>query len=96
MKIRKGDSVQLLSGNKKGNISKVSKVLPARNRIFVDGVGLYKKAVKGSGMVDRQKAIDVSIVKLICPKCTKPTRVGITINEKGIKERSCKKCNSII
>ncbi len=96
MKIRKGDSVQLLSGNKRGTVAKVSKVLPAKNKIFVDGVGLYKKAVKGSGMVDRQKAIDTSIVKLVCPKCSKPTRVGYVINDKGIKERSCKKCKNII
>ena len=96
MKIKLNDSVKILSGNNKGKVAKVTKVLSAKGKIYVDGINIYKKNVKGQGIVDIQKPVNPSIVAVVCPKCGKTTRVAYTINEKGFKERICRKCKDVI
>jgi len=62
---------------------------------------MYKKHVKGDGkekksaIIDIAKPMDVSKVMLVCPNCSKPTRVGIK-RENGKVERVCKKCGKVI
>jgi large subunit ribosomal protein L24 len=96
MKIRLNDNVKILSGNNRGKVSKVTKVLASKNKLYVDGVGIHKKFVRGQGVVDIQKPINPSIVSLMCPKCGKQTRVGFMINEKGFKNRICVKCKAVV
>jgi len=103
MKIKKGDTVLVVSGKDKGKKGKVLQVFPKENRIFVEGVNLRKKhkRPKSSGekgqIITLPGVISVSSVKLICSKCGKPTRVGhkISVNAKGEKSkiRVCKKCS---
>ena len=101
MKIKKGDSVLIIAGKDKGRTGKITKALPKESKVLVEGINLKKKHVrprkdgeKGQ-VVEIPAMMDVSNVKVVCPKCGKATRVGYTI-EKDIKKRICKKCKQEI
>jgi large subunit ribosomal protein L24 len=101
MKIKKGDKVLVTSGKYRGKTSKVLKAFPKESRVLVEGVNLRKKHQKGKKSGEKGKIveipgpIDVSNLKLICPKCKKATRIGYKTTEKG-KNRICKKCGKRI
>jgi len=97
MKIKKGDTVLIISGKDKGRTGKVFRALPKEASILVEGINLRKKHVrpkkqgeKGQ-IVDVPAVLDVSNVKIICPKCGKAVRVGYKV-ESDKKIRVCKKC----
>ena len=101
MKVKKGDNVLIITGKDKGKTGKITKSLPKERKVLVEGANLRKKHVrpkkegeKGQ-VVQIPTALNISDVKLICPKCGKATRVGYKI-EKGRKARVCKKCQSEI
>jgi large subunit ribosomal protein L24 len=101
MKIKKGDTVLIISGKDKGKKAKVLESFPRQNKIIVEGINLVKRhrrprreREKGQ-IVEVPKPINVSNVKLVCPKCGRPTRLGYRLTEKG-KYRICKKCNQEI
>ena len=101
MKIRKDDTVLIISGKDKGKKGKVLKAFPKKRKVLVEGVNIRKKHVrprregeKGE-IVEIPTPIDISNVKLICPKCKQPTRVGYKII-KNTKYRTCKKCGKEI
>lgn len=97
MKIKKGDTVLIISGKDKGKKSKVLEAFPKESKILVEGINLMKKhqKPKRSGekgqVIELPKPINVSNVKLICSKCGKAVRIGYKIVEKK-KYRICKKC----
>ena len=101
MKIRKGDTVKVLSGNDKGKTGEVLEIIPKTQKIIVKGVNIRKKSVKPrrqgeeGGIIPSESSIYSSKVALVCPKCGKATRIGY-IEENGEKVRVCKKCNSKI
>ena len=96
LKIKKNDTVVVLSGKDKGKQGKVLRALPAKGKVVVEGVAIVKKATRpnpnnqAGGIVSQEAAIDVSNVALVCPKCGKPTRVG---HQDG--KRLCKKCGEL-
>ena len=101
MKVKKGDNVLVTAGKDKGRTGKIIKSLPKELRVLVEGINLKKKHVrpkrqgeKGQ-IVEIPAALNISNVKLICPKCGKATRVGYAV-EKDIKKRICKKCKQEI
>ncbi|MCK5332810.1 50S ribosomal protein L24 [Candidatus Parcubacteria bacterium] len=102
MKIKSNDKVKIISGKDKGKSGKVTKVISETGKIIVENVNLVKKHVKGKRQGEQGQKITVaspinmSNVSLICPKCTKPTRVGYLVLENGEKHRICKKCNQDI
>jgi large subunit ribosomal protein L24 len=101
MKIRKGDTVKVISGKDKDATSAVMRALPASRKVVVEKVGVVKKAQRptrdnpSGGIIHIEKPIPVSTVMLVCPKCNEPTRVGIQV-EDGVKRRICKKCGKPI
>lgn len=101
MKIRKGDNVKMLSGKDRGKTGKVSRVLPAAGKAVVEGTNLVKKHIRPRKQGEKGQRvsvpamIDTSNLMLICPKCSKPTRVGYKVKDKN-KFRVCKKCGSEI
>lgn len=101
MKIRKGDTVLIISGKDRGRKGKVIETFPKRSRVIIEGINLRKKHVrpKRSGekgqIVERPAPINVSNIKLICSKCGKATRVGYKTEGKK-KYRICKKCKGEI
>ena len=101
--IKKGDQVQVIAGDGKGQTGKVLKVEVSKQRAIVEGVNLCKKATKPNaqnqqgGIIEKEAAIDASNVMLICPSCGKPTRVGHKsgeLNGKKTAIRVCKKCGA--
>ena len=101
MKIRKGDTVKVLSGNDKGKTGEVLEIIPKTQKIIVKGVNIRKKSVKPRRQGEEgptspsEGSIHSSKVALVCPKCGKATRIGYIV-ENGEKVRVCKKCNSKI
>ena len=101
MKIKKGDTVLIISGKDKGKKGKVIKCFPKERKITVEGVNLMKKHIKPKRSGEKGQIIqmpapfDVSNAKLICPHCSKPTRIGYKIEGKK-KYRVCKKCSQPI
>ena len=96
MKIRKGDTVMVISGKDAGRESKVSKVFPAKGKVLVEGVNTAKRHTKPSGqtmqggIIDKDMPIDVSNVMIVCEKHG-PTRVRYRIDDEGEKHRVCVK-----
>ena len=101
MNIRKGDKVLVIKGKDKGRKGKVIDAFPKQGKVSIEGLNLKKKNVKPkkSGekgqIVQAPAPLDASNVKLICPKCSKPTRIGHN-KEGGKKNRICKKCKEAI
>ncbi|CEP77499.1 MAG: 50S ribosomal protein L24 [Defluviitoga tunisiensis] len=101
-KIKKGDTVLVISGKDKGKKSKVLKVLPNENKVVVDNVNIVKKhqrptqQIREGGIIEQPKPIHISKVMLICPNCEKQTRIGFKFLENGTKVRYCKKCGEIV
>ena len=99
MRIKKGDNVQVLSGNDKGKTGEVLEINPKTDKIIVKGVNVRKKHVKArkqgeeSGIIAIECAIPSSKVNVVCSKCGKATKVGYSI-EKDQKVRICKKCGA--
>ena len=95
-KIVKNDTVVVLSGNDRGKTGKVLKVFPRTNRIVVEGVNFIKKNARPTqqlpqgGIIEKESTIDASNVKVVCPKCNRPTRIGVRILEDKSKVRYCK------
>ena len=100
MNVKKGDKVVVLSGKDKGKEGQVLVAKPAEGKVIVEGVAVVKKAQRPTaqnqqgGFVEKEAAIDVSNVMLVCPKCGKPTRVGHDVDDNGNKVRVCKKCGA--
>ena len=99
MKLRKGDTVKVLSGNDKGKTGEVLEVLPKADKIVVKEVNIRKKHVKArkqgeeSGIISVECSIPAAKVNVVCPKCGKTTKVGYSV-EKDEKVRICKKCGA--
>ncbi len=94
--VKKNDMVQILSGNSKGKKGKVLEVSPKEGKIIVEGCNIVTKHVKprkmgeSGGLVKAEAPMYACKAMVICPKCGKPTRVGIKILEDGKKQRVCK------
>jgi large subunit ribosomal protein L24 len=101
LKIKKGDKVVVITGRDKGKTGEVKKVLPAENRVVVDGVNIVKRhtapsAGNAGGIVEKEASIHVSNVAYVDPKTDKPTRVGYKTLEDGRKVRFAKRSGEII
>lgn len=99
MKVKKNDTVLVLTGKDAGKTGKVLVSIPADNKVKVDGINVQMKSKKArkanetSAIVPQVGAIDASNVMVICPVCNKATRVAYNEVE-GKKIRVCKKCGA--
>jgi len=102
MMLRKNDNVMIIAGKDKGKSGKIIKSIMSNEKIVVDKVNIAKKHVKSKyegkkgEIIEKPMPIHASNVKLICPKCGKPARVGIRKIESGKNVRVCKKCGEDI
>lgn len=101
MKIKTGDTVLITAGDDKSRTGKVIKVFPKERKVLIEGINIQKrhKRPKKEGekgqIVEKSGAIALSNVNLICPKCNKPTRLGI--KKEGKKRlRVCKNCGQTL
>jgi len=107
IKIRKGDTVEIISGRleDKGKRGEVINVLLKDRRVVVQGVNIRTKHQKqvqtqagrniNPGRIQFEATIDISNVMLVCPKCNEPARVAVRRDEDGAR-RVCKNCESLI
>jgi large subunit ribosomal protein L24 len=102
MKIRKNDTVLVIVGKDRGKKGKVRKAFPRKDQVIVEGVNMIKRhsRAKGqarqAGIIELEAPMDVSNVMLICGKCNKPARVGLTFLSDGRKARVCRACGEVI
>ena len=105
MNIKKGDKVTILAGKDKGKTGKVLQVFPERERVSVEGLNLLIKHMRPRREGEKGQRIEfpapmnISNLMLVCPKCSKPTRVSYKIvkGDKGDKKfRVCKKCDQVV
>ncbi len=97
MKIKKNDNVAVIAGKDRGKTGLVERVFPTDSKVVITGVAVYKKSVKPTrrapkgGIIEINAKIAVSNVAIICPSCSKITKVGY--GKSGDKKiRICKKC----
>ena len=100
MKIKKGDKVRILLGKDRGKEGKVMKVSGKKEKLYIEGLNLYKRHVRKhgdlqGGILDLPKPLNISNLALVCPNCSKMTRVEFKIVDEK-KTRICKKCGKAI
>jgi large subunit ribosomal protein L24 len=101
LKLKKGDTVKVLSGNDKGKTGEVLEIIPKTEKVIVKGVNIKKKHVKPrrqgeeGGIIPREFPIHASKLAVVCPKCGKATRIGFEVDGDN-KVRVCKKCGAKI
>ncbi|GEP07135.1 50S ribosomal protein L24 [Methylobacterium oxalidis] len=100
-KIKKGDTVVVLTGRDAGRSGEVIQVLPKENRALVRGVNLVKRHQRQTqnqegGIISKEAAIHLSNIAVADPKDGKATRVGFRILEDGRKVRFAKRSGDLI
>lgn len=97
MKLKKNDKVIVLTGKDRNKIGDIEKVFISDNKVIVNGLNIYKKSVKPSkkspkgGIIEINAKFDASNLGIICPSCSKSSRVSYKITN-DIKIRVCRKC----
>ncbi|MDO4539900.1 MAG: 50S ribosomal protein L24 [Syntrophomonadaceae bacterium] len=102
MNIKKGDTVQIMTGKDAGKKGKVIRAIPADKKIVIEGANRAKRhsrptrALPQGGILQIEQPLDVSNVMLVCSKCKKPTRTGKKILDNDQKVRVCKRCGEVL
>lgn len=102
LKIKKGDTVKILSGKDKGKTGKVLRVIPSIHKVVVENVNMHTKfersrrAGQPGSKIVFAGAMASSKVQLVDPNSGKPTRVGFQILENGTKQRIAKQSGKAI
>ncbi|MFW6034975.1 MAG: 50S ribosomal protein L24 [Halothermotrichaceae bacterium] len=101
-KIKKGDTVEVISGKDRGKRGKILKVDPKKARVVIEGVNIIHRHMKPTqdmpqgGIIENEGPIHISNAQLVCPACDEKSRVGIEVLDNGDKVRVCKKCGEDI
>jgi large subunit ribosomal protein L24 len=106
MKIHKNDNIIVIAGNARGKSGKVLKVYNETGKVIVEGVNIIKRHTRPSqknpkgGIVQKEAPISGANVMLVCPKCSKQTRIGrkaVTDSASGKTRmmRVCRKCEEM-
>lgn len=100
-KIKKGDTVVVLTGRDKGKSGEVIQMLPADNKALVRGINMVRRHQKQTqtqeaGIVAKEAPIHVSNIALADPKDGKASRVGFKVQEDGTKVRVAKRSGDLI
>jgi len=104
-RIKKGNTVEIISGNDRGLRGTVQWMYPQEERVIVSGINIVKKhqrpmragrAQVQPGIIEFEAPIHISNVMLVCPRCDQRTRVGFVRREDGSKARVCKQCGEVI
>jgi len=98
-RVKKGDTVEVLSGDERGSRGQVHAVMPKKDRVLVSGVNLVKKHQRRTGDVRTQVGIiefeaplALSNVAPVCPTCDRGVRVGFETLADGRRVRVCRRC----
>jgi len=102
IRLKKNDLVEVVTGKEQGKTGKVLKVFREKNQVLVEKVNMIKRHTRPSpttgqgGIVEKEAGLNVSKVKLICPKCATATRFRMSVTGEGKKVRICLKCKELI
>jgi len=100
-RVKKNDTVQVLSGKDRGKQGTVMAILPKKKKLMVKGVAILthhvkpRRAGESGGIRKEESFIDVSCVMPVCSSCKKPTRVNSKQLEAGKTVRVCNRCKEI-
>ncbi|MCR6543965.1 50S ribosomal protein L24 [Dehalobacterium formicoaceticum] len=100
--VKKGDQVLVITGKDAGKKGKVLAVEPKNSRVFVEGINIVKRHTKPTqaspqgGIREKEAAVASSNVMLLCPRCSKPTRISKKLMPNGTLARQCKRCGEVI
>ncbi|MFC2044453.1 50S ribosomal protein L24 [Chloroflexota bacterium] len=102
MKVRKGDTVLIITGKDRGKKGKVRYAYPKNERVLVEGINFIKRhsravgQARQAGIIEREAPIHVSKVMLLCNKCSHPTRIGFRFLGGEAKVRVCRVCKEVM
>ncbi len=99
--LKKKDKVFVISGDDKGKTGEVLKVFPDKLTAIVSKINIAKKHKKPTqkepgGIVDLERPIQLSKLVVVCPKCSRPSRIKFDKLSDGKKVRICKNCAEVI
>ena len=100
--IKKEDTVLVTVGKEKGKKGRVLSVMPSKSKLIIEKVNIIKRHMKPNrkytqgGIIEKEAPVHISNVILVCPKCSKATRIANHVIESGRKVRTCKKCKEVI
>ena len=101
--IKKNDNVLVLAGRDRGKRGRVLSVIPDKGRVVVEGVNVIKRHTKPNpqrnikgGVVEREAALAIANVQLVCPECGNPSRIGRRLQDDGRRVRYCVKCKGVV
>lgn len=100
--VKKNDMVKIIAGKEQGKTGKVLRVLPGKHRVVVESLNIVKRHTRPNqlnpegGIVEKEAAMSLSNVMLVCGSCNQATRTGVRLLEDGSKTRYCKKCNESV
>ena len=101
-RVKKDDTVYVISGKDKGKRGKVESILVDKGKVIVAGVNVVKRHTKPNprvmqaGIIEKNAPLHLSKVMLVCTKCDKATRIRTETTPDGKKARFCKRCGEII
>jgi large subunit ribosomal protein L24 len=100
MKIKKGDTVIVLSGKDKGKKGKVLEAFPGEEKVVVERINVVKRHQRPTrefqgGIIEKPLPLLSSKVMLVCPRCSEPSRVKKKIME-GKRVRACGRCGEVV
>jgi large subunit ribosomal protein L24 len=102
-KVRRNDTVLVITGKDRGKTGVVRQVFPRQSKLVVEGLNLIKKHQRPTqtggvpapgGILSREAPLHASNVMLVCKECNKATRTGLRIRQDGVKVRVCKHCGA--
>ena len=102
-RIKKGDTVEVISGDHRGMKGSVHRVLLDKNQVIISGINIVKRHTKPTGrvrtqagIIEREAPVHVSNVALVCPHCSQRTRVSYRAQDDGRRVRFCRRCNEMM
>ncbi len=101
-KLKKDDTVLVVAGRERGKSGKVVRVLRERGLVLVERINMIKRHQKPAGpqspggIIEKEAALNLSNVMLLCASCDKPTRVGRKVLDSGSHVRVCRNCGEVV
>jgi large subunit ribosomal protein L24 len=107
MRVRKDDTVMVMSGKDRGKTGKVLRTEPGKSRIYVEGLNIVKRHTRprsirdtqkgeAGGIIEQEGPIHVSNVMVLDPQDNKPSRVGVRVNDDGTRQRYLKRTGNAL
>ena len=102
LRIRRGDTVQVIKGRDIDKKGRVIKIFYGRGRALVEGIHLVKKHLRRTrqdqqgGIVSIESPISLANLMFVCKHCNRSVRIGFMVNKDGTKDRFCRSCKEMV